>query len=119
VPFLDRELVEYALALPEEARRPAARPKRYLVEAVGDLLPELVADRRKSGFAMPFDRWIRGPLQPFCEEGLRALAAHETFQGEVVRHIWRAFLAADSRVPWSRPWLLVALGHWIEREGIT
>lgn len=119
VPFLDREVVEYALALPEEARRPTNPPKRFLIGAVADLLPQSVAERPKSGFAMPFDRWMRGPLRPFCEEGVEAVAAHEAFRGDAVDEVWRGFLAGDPAVPWSRPWLLVALGHWIERETVA
>ena len=118
VPFLDKELVEYALALPEDARRPSSPPKRYLVEAVKDLLPEPVAYRPKSGFAMPFDRWMREPLRAFCEQGLEAVAAHPGFRGEAVWEVWRKFLAGNRRLPWSRPWLLVALGHWLERESV-
>lgn len=118
VPFLDREVVEYTLALPEEARAPSSPPKRFLVEAVEELLPRFVANRPKSGFSMPFERWMRGPLQHFCEEGLRRVACHPAFCGERVRDVWGRFLLGDPRLPWSRPWLLVALGHWLERQQI-
>ncbi len=117
VPLLDRELVEYALALPEAARRPTRPPKRWLVEAVGDLLPDEVAERPKSGFALPFERWMRGPLEDFSRRGLETVADHAAFSPDAVRTVWRAFTRGD--LSWSRPWLLVALGHWMTREGIT
>ncbi len=116
VPLLDRELVEYALALPEQARRPGDPSKRWLVTAVDDLLPEEVANRSKSGFALPFDRWMRGPLEDFSRRGLEAVADHAAFQSEAVRSIWSKFVQGD--LSWSRPWLLVALGHWVQREDI-
>lgn len=118
VPFLDRELVEYALSLPDEARQPVTPPKRYLVRATEDVLPGPVASREKSGFAMPFDRWMRGPLRAFCEDGIGAAACHPAFRETRLRELWRDFLAENPRIPWSRPWLLVVLGYWLERERI-
>jgi len=116
VPLLDRELVEYALALPEAARRPTEPPKRWLVEAVGERLPEEIAARSKSGFALPFHRWMRGPLRAYCREGIEAAAAHPAFWADPVSAVWEDFRRGD--LHWSRPWLLVALGCWLEREGI-
>lgn len=116
VPLLDRNLVEYALALPEEARRPTDPPKRWLVEAVDDLIPEEVAARSKSGFALPFDRWMRGPLKDFCREGIEEAAGHPALRANAVTGTWSGF--QRGRLHWSRPWLLVALGRWLQREGI-
>lgn len=119
VPLLDHELVEYVLSLPDEVREPTSPPKQFLVAAVGDRLPDAVARREKAGFAMPFDRWMRGPLESFCEEGVEALAAHDAFNGDAVRDVWKGFQDGEPGLTWSRPWLLVALGRWLDREGIS
>lgn len=116
VPLLDRELVEYALALPESARRPTEPPKRWLVEAVDDLLPAPVAGRSKSGFALPFDRWMRGPLRDYCRAGIEAAAGHPALRAGSVEDVWNDFQRGS--LHWSRPWLLVALGRWLEREDV-
>lgn len=118
VPFLDTELVEYALALPDFARAPTKPPKRFLIEACEDLLPAPVRERPKSGFTMPFDSWMRGPLQSFCEDGVERTAASDAFDAGVVSGAWRGFLNRDPGLPWSRLWLLVALGHWLKREDV-
>lgn len=114
LPFLDREVLEYVVALPDAVREPSRPPKRFLAEAVDDFLPSAVARRSKQGFAMPFDRWMREALRGYCKDGLDCVADHEAFRSESVHRVWDAFL--DHRVPWSRPWLLVALGHWLDRE---
>lgn len=116
VPLLDRGLVEYALALPEAARRPTDPPKQWLAQAVGDRLPEEIASRAKSGFALPFDRWMRGPLEQYCREGVEAAAAHPALRTAPVGAVWRNF--GRGTLHWSGPWLLVVLGHWLERERI-
>lgn len=55
VPFLDRALTEFVLSLPEEwLVGPDGTTKRILRDAVRDLLPAQVVDRRdKIGFATP------------------------------------------------------------------
>lgn len=118
VPFLDSKLVQDSLALPEAARRPSSPPKRFILDAFADLLPPSIAGRPKHGFVMPFDRWMRGPLRSFCEDGVAFAAAHSSLSRPRVWEVWRAFLEGDPRMPWSRPWLLVALGHWFQREEI-
>lgn len=59
VPFLDRRLVELALALPAEDLLGAGWSKRILREAVAADLPEGVRSRRdKIGFATPDASWM-------------------------------------------------------------
>lgn len=118
VPLLDHELVEYVLSLPDEVREPTSPPKKFLVAAVGDRLPDAVAQREKAGFAMPFDRWMRGPLESFCEEGIESVAAHGAFDSDAVRDVWTGFQEGKPGLTWSRPWLLVALGRWLDREAV-
>ncbi len=71
VPFLDHELVEYVLGLPEAAKKRYPGPKGLLVEACRDLLPPSVYRRPKAGFVLPMKVWMLGPLASFVEEGLR------------------------------------------------
>lgn len=59
VPFLDRRLVEAALALPEEALFRDGFTKQALREAASDVLPASVRERRdKTGFPTPDRDWL-------------------------------------------------------------
>jgi len=69
-PFLDHELVEYALLLPRHARTAGASRKRALKAAARDLLPEEILRRRKRGFGVPLDRWFRSDLRTYVESHL-------------------------------------------------
>lgn len=57
VPFLDHELVEYAMSIPSSEKRAAAN-KPVLRRAVSDLLPERTLQREKQPFAVPVDTWL-------------------------------------------------------------
>ncbi|HEY8413299.1 MAG TPA: asparagine synthase C-terminal domain-containing protein, partial [Pyrinomonadaceae bacterium] len=123
VPFVDRKVVDYVLSLPGEwklDRRNAGTPKPLLADAVADLLPRNVLQRRKMGFTLPLEKWMQGRLRPeitsVFQDGdlLRqaGLAADQT------RDLWRQFLRAPRAVGWSRPWSLFVLAKWCQLNGV-
>jgi len=63
VPFLDRRLVEFCLALTPEDRISDGLTKLILRNSLSDILPHKVRLRRdKKGFPTPLSLWLRGPL---------------------------------------------------------
>lgn len=121
VPFIDKEVVSYTLAVPGVCKSDGLRPKPLLLDALGDLLPEEIWKRPKMGFTLPFERWMRGALRPFCEERLSSgrLGALGIFQLDRVLGFWQGFLVGRTEISWSRLWALVALEEWLERNGVT
>jgi asparagine synthase (glutamine-hydrolysing) len=114
VPFLDRDLVEYALALPElEKTRPPGM-KGLLVESCRDLLPENVYNRPKMGFSLPMDLWMRGPLQGFKNVGLDVIERLGLLAPGTVPRLREQFRAG--KLHWTRVWSLVVLGHYLRRS---
>ena len=59
VPFLDREMLELALSIPVEYRSSKSETKIALRAAALEQLPESVAKRRKLGFPVPLNDWLR------------------------------------------------------------
>ena len=53
VPFLSRELIEFAFRLPEHVRCYGGQPKGLLKYAYRDALPATVLQRKKQGFSTP------------------------------------------------------------------
>jgi asparagine synthase (glutamine-hydrolysing) len=58
-PFLDVELVELAMKIPEDVRFRKGRPKSVLRRLAARHLPREVFTRRKRGFVAPVGRWLR------------------------------------------------------------
>lgn len=86
VPFLDHELVELCLGLDYREKLRGGRLKGLLREAVADVLPPEVRDRRdKLGYPTPIARWLRegGPrvkellFEGFARRGYLAPGALE------------------------------------------
>ncbi len=114
-PFFDFELVEYVLRIPDRFKYPVY-PKKLLVEALAPRLPDSIVHRKKMGFVLPFDRWMRTGLREFCEERLANLS--NFLEPKSVERLWRDFLGNRSGVLWSHVWHLVVLSDWLNRHGV-
>jgi len=114
VPFLDHELVEYVLGLPEAVKKRYPGPKGLLVEACRDLLPASVYRRPKAGFVLPMKVWMLGPLASFVEEGRRETVSRRLLPSAFVDEISGAF--QRDRLHWTRLWSIVVLGHFAKRS---
>jgi len=113
VPFLDHELVEYVLGLPEAAKNRYRAQKGLLVEACRDLLPPSVYLRPKRGFVLPMKSWMLGPLSAFVKEGL-----DETISRNLLPRGWVGDLNQEfqrGHLHWTRVWSIVVLGHFAKR----
>lgn len=68
VPFLDRDLIAFAMAVPAEEKLRGPLTKGLMREAVAGLIPEAVRLAPKRGFGAPVDRWLRGGFGDLAEE---------------------------------------------------
>jgi asparagine synthase (glutamine-hydrolysing) len=68
VPLLDHILVEFAASIPPELNLKGTTTKYAFRRAMAGILPPSILGRGKRGFAVPLDRWFRGPLREFARE---------------------------------------------------
>jgi asparagine synthase (glutamine-hydrolysing) len=113
VPFLDHELVSRILALPESLKK-GLPPKRLLIDAFQDDLPNEVWNRPKQGFELPMDSWMRGPLREFVSDGLIRLNERHVIGERLVEKRRADFETRKSH--WTRLWALVVLGHYLHNN---
>lgn len=64
VPLLDRELVELAAAIPQALKVKNGRLKHLMKDALADVLPPDILDRKKRGFGTPMGAWLKRELAP-------------------------------------------------------
>ncbi|MFN5182597.1 MAG: asparagine synthase (glutamine-hydrolyzing) [Bacteroidota bacterium] len=117
VPFLDYRLVEFVLSLNDKFKYPVT-PKKLLCDSIPELIPQEVWNRPKMGFTLPWENWMRSELKNFCENQINLLSQRNIINGDVLNAIWLRFLKSDKEITWSRMWHLVALGYWIDKNGI-
>jgi len=61
-PFLDQELVEFAVSLPDKYKLKNSEGKEILKHIMEPLLPVEITYRKKKGFPVPLTSWFRGKL---------------------------------------------------------
>jgi asparagine synthase (glutamine-hydrolysing) len=78
-------------------------------------------DRPKSGFELPYDRWMRSRLGKTIGETFNdrnAVLAAGLNPAAVLR-LWNAYLANTPGLYWSRVWSLYVLVRWCGRNGVS
>lgn len=78
VPWLDQEVISACLALPTVWKRKGKNGKRVLKQLLSNDLPKPLIHRRKSGFVIPLEAWMRNAWQPLLRTHLTERFAEET-----------------------------------------
>ncbi|MEO5891095.1 MAG: asparagine synthase (glutamine-hydrolyzing) [Ferruginibacter sp.] len=117
-PFFDHELIEFVLSVPDIYKYPRY-PKSLLVESLKPLLPYDIVHRKKQGFVLPWQHWMKNELRSFCEQRLQTLENRSFINGQALNSYWKRFLKGDPGVRWSELWLFVVLEHWMEKNSIN
>src|SRR6266436_104373 len=68
VPFLNREMIEFASRMPTSLKLKGLKRKYILKKAAEKLLPRDVVWRKKAGFGAPIRSWLRGALRPMVND---------------------------------------------------
>ncbi|MBY0399654.1 asparagine synthase (glutamine-hydrolyzing) [Myxococcota bacterium] len=103
-PLVDRTLLSAVARIPAEHR--LARPaKRALREAPTRPVPPEIWNRKKQGFTIPFDRWIRSGRLDL------PLPTHPALNRDSIDMIAKRFRAGN--IHWSRIWALMVLGQFL------
>jgi asparagine synthase (glutamine-hydrolysing) len=113
VPFLDHELVEHAVALPERLKVHGWSTKLVLRKALDGRIPDEIMRRKKMGFPAPISRWLRGPFRSTTEElvaGPRALD-RRWFEPDLLKRLVREH-AEGTADHADRLWLLMNFEIW-------
>jgi asparagine synthase (glutamine-hydrolysing) len=115
VPLLDHRVVEFALKMPFSLKRRNGQSKFALRQILYRYVPRELVDRRKQGFGIPLDRWLKSELHPLVERNLDPVLLRKQglFNVDVVdRHLER-FMAGQSGH--SRIWSLLMFQLWAGR----
>ena len=120
VPLVDQVLYESVDRLPDRARyRPLGRKAMLRRIGLRGLDPALF-ERPKSGFVLPFDRWIRRGLKDAMDQTLRdpQAIAPAGLDPAAVERLWRAFLDGAPGMYWSRVWSVYVFVRWCHRNRV-
>jgi asparagine synthase (glutamine-hydrolysing) len=116
VPFLDHRVVEFGVGLPESftlGTGAVMQGKRVLRALHERRFGSLLAHRKKHGFSVPVEKWLRGPFDAACEHLFdeKRLDRYGILSSTELAHGgFRRWAASD---PWIL-WHTFALAAWCE-----
>ncbi|XZE34028.1 asparagine synthase (glutamine-hydrolyzing) [Pirellulaceae bacterium SH501] len=115
VPFLDQRILDWVPTLPDLIRFPADQPPKGLLrKAFADALDKVHLTRSKTGFCLPIDQWMSGPLRSLCESKIANVFRSGLLENQEVQKIWQTFLKTPSFGTASRAIAFVSLGAFLE-----
>lgn len=116
VPFLDHRVIEAGFRLAPELKLAGRETKAILRRMLEARLPRALIDRPKSGFAVPIESWLRGPLRGWAEALIADTPWRQGFEIDPapIRAAWDAHKAGRSDEA-DRLWTILMLADWWHR----
>ncbi|MFA6002959.1 MAG: asparagine synthase (glutamine-hydrolyzing) [Elusimicrobiota bacterium] len=119
VPFLDKTVVEFAAGLPSSFKIRMFKGKYLLRQVARRYLPETVVWRRKHGFIVPWEEWIRDAANPAIIELLEDKALRESgiFDMGRLAAFHRALVSGSREVEAGLFFRIAVFGLWLRSLG--
>ena len=116
LPYLDYDLVDFCLSLPDSILVRNGWQKWILRVAGAGVIPENIRWRAdKVGYAAPLDIWLRGPIKDWAAERLHdpRLLDVDGFSLCAVQQQWQEHQKGMANNSWAL-WRWISLSEWFE-----
>ncbi len=117
VPFLDKDVVEFALSLPTSYKYEDGITKRVLRNILYKYVPREIIDRPKTGFAIPLNKWLLEPeIRKWAESLIEPslIISQGLLNPEAVGKLWTDF--TDRGIWRKQIWHVLMLQQWMMEQ---
>jgi len=129
VPFLDVDILDYVLKIPDEYKINFERlseikdpynttyrdsgAKKILIDLGKGLLPDNMDNQTKRGFGMPFDYWLKSCLNEVFQDvfSFESINRRNIFNFNELSNIKNQFLS--NKISWVFPWIIIIIECWL------
>lgn len=123
-PFLDNELIDFALRTSAANKLHGGQLKAIIKNEAKTFLPPEFLSFPKRGFPTPLARWLRGPLKTWAEKRITApdsaltmIFAHAYLVRTFARYqsSWRRHVRPLDDIQTHRMWMFLSLESWLRQ----
>ncbi len=114
IPFLDRDVIEFAWKLPLEMKYNNKTTKQILRKILYKRIPKELIERPKTGFSIPLSEWMReGELRDWADSlffGMISSKLSDYLDVDNCRRIWDGYVSGGD---WSESiWYMIVFMEW-------
>jgi asparagine synthase (glutamine-hydrolysing) len=113
IPLLDRSIVEFAASLPTDVKVRDGAAKWPLRQVIDRYVPGVDMNRPKSGFGVPIEDWLRGPLKEWAGDHLFGTATGDYLCETPIRAAWNDHQAGRRNFAYEL-WDVIMYSVWAE-----
>jgi len=115
--FLDHRIIEFACRLPLPMKIRKGQGKWLLRQVLYKYVPKDLMERPKTGFGIPIDSWLRGPLRDWAENLLdeSRLLREGYFHPNTIRNKWQEHLSYKHNWQYLL-WDVLMFQAWLETQ---
>jgi len=110
-PFLDKEIIDFAISLPLKMKIRGGVSKVLLREILQKKIPAPLYERPKMGFTMPISIWMKNQLSDWVQEIFNDSVY---FDRSILKGSYKKFL--EGRISHTLLWNLISLESWLQEH---
>jgi asparagine synthase (glutamine-hydrolysing) len=117
-PLLDYRVLEFGMGLPLDYKLRGTSGKYILRQILGRYVPLQMFDRAKTGFGVPMEQWLRGPLRDWAEDLLAPgrLSEQGFFAVDRVQSVWNQHINREKPGHYLL-WDILMFQAWLDNAG--
>lgn len=117
VPLLDHRIVEFAWSLPDAMKYHQGIGKWPLKQLLYRYVPQVLIERKKMGFGVPINHWLRGKLRDWAEDLLdeKRLQRDGFFNPAPIRREWGRHLSGKYDRQYGL-WTILMFQSWMRKS---
>jgi asparagine synthase (glutamine-hydrolysing) len=116
-PFLDHRIVDFAWQMPQSLKFKNGKGKWILREILNYYIPKKLIKKNKSGFSVPIDNWLRGPLRHWAENLLdeKKIKEQGYLNSKIIKIMWIEHINKKKNLG-SQLWNVLMFQLWLENN---
>ena len=115
-PFLDHKLFEHMLSI-EDKYKLGKVNKNLLVDTFKDKIPESIYKRKKQGFIVPTNIWMKNELQSISKQNVDIVCDSKIINNDYLQSLWSNYSLSGENG--TLLWSIVVLGGWLKENNLA
>jgi asparagine synthase (glutamine-hydrolysing) len=117
LPYLNSEIVKYSWQIPLKYKIKNNITKYILREILSNYLPRNLLNKKKKGFSVPLNNWIKGPLKTWAHDLINSkkMKESEIFDYYKVKNLFDDYNKGKNNHR-SGIWNILVFQQWYERR---